>query len=281
MRATVLVLLISFLLVPSAPATAQEAGDQGGDTDDIVIFDGPVTVPDRVTGDVVAFSGGVTIPGTVDGDVVVFSGPAVLEPRARVRGDLIYGEDRPLVPGGASVAGDVRQVDFEALSVPFNFAGRLVFWLAFSVSSLALGLLLLWLGGRAGDAAFETARARFGPAVGWGLALFFGLPIVAVLALVTLVGIPLGVALLLALVPLYAVGYSASAWLLGRTLLGPPRARAISFLAGWGILRLAALIPFVAGLAWFAATVFGLGVLLEAARQARRPPPRVAPAAGA
>ena len=43
--------------------------------------------------------------------------------------------------------------------------------------------------------------------------MFFGLPLLAILALVTLVGIPLGLGLLAALGLLYAIGYSASAWI--------------------------------------------------------------------
>ena len=35
----------------------------------------------------------------------------------------------------------------------------------------------------------------------------------------------------------------------------------LAFLAGWGILRVIALVPFLGGLAWFGATVFGLGAL--------------------
>lgn len=43
----------------------------------------------------------------------------------------------------------------------------------------------------------------------------------------------------------------------------------VSFLAGLGILRLLALVPVVGGLAWFAATVMGLGALAIATWRAR------------
>ena len=109
-----------------------------------------------------------------------------------------------------------------------------------------------------------------GPTIAWGLLLFFGLPILAVIALVTIVGIPLGVALLLALLPLYAIGYTTSAWLLGRRLVGPPRGRLLAFLAGLAILRLLAIIPVLGGIVWFGATVVGLGALMVATWRARR-----------
>ena len=40
--------------------------------------------------------------------------------------------------------------------------------------------------------------------------MFFGLPILAIIALVTLVGIPLGLGLLAALGLIYALGYGAT-----------------------------------------------------------------------
>jgi hypothetical protein len=38
----------------------------------------------------------------------------------------------------------------------------------------------------------------------------------------------------------------------------------VAFLAGWAILRIAALIPILGGLVWFAAVVVGLGALAVA-----------------
>jgi len=58
-----------------------------------------------------------------------------------------------------------------------------------SVSTLVVGLVLVWLVGRgAAWIIVEAGRIRVGPAIGWGVLLFFGLPILAILALVTLVG---------------------------------------------------------------------------------------------
>ena len=65
------------------------------------------------------------------------------------------------------------------------------------------------------------------------------MPLLAILALVTLVGIPFGIALLLAANPVLAVAYATGAWITGRRML---RSQSTSpwaaLLAGWGILRL-------------------------------------------
>ena len=42
---------------------------------------------------------------------------------------------------------------------------------------------------------------------------------------------------------IYAIGYVTSGWMLGRHLMGEGRSNFVVFLAGWGILRVVALIP--------------------------------------
>ncbi len=244
--------------------------ERGESADDVVVIDGPVSVAGRVRGDLVVVSGTLRLSGTVDGDVVTAADRAILGPRARVGGDLIYGDEKPRVPSSATIGGEVDRVNFDEITDPAGFVGAAALWIAMSVSALVLGLVLLWLAPRALDAAFAAASTSIGPTIGWGLLLFFGLPLLAVIALVTLVGIPLGVALLLALLPLYAIGYTTSAWILGRRFVGPPRGRVLAFLAGLAVLRVLAIIPIVGGIVWFAATVVGLGALLIAVWRARR-----------
>jgi hypothetical protein len=85
---------------------------------------------------------------------------------------------------------------------------------------------------------------------------------------------------LLAMLPLYAVGYVTSGFVLGRALLQGRHSAIAAFLAGWAILRVIAFLPIVGALAWLAATVFGLGVLTVALWRSRRggtPAPEATP----
>ncbi len=130
---------------------------------------------------------------------------------------------------------------------------------------MLLGALLLWLAPRAAETTSALMRGGgWGPAFGVGFALAICLPLLAVLALVTVVGIPFGIGLLLALAPLAAVGYVTGAWVLGRTMVGPPDRRFLAFLAGWAVLRLAGLVPFVGALVFLITAMFGVGALLWA-----------------
>jgi hypothetical protein len=83
---------------------------------------------------------------------------------------------------------------------------------------------------------------------------------------------------LLTLCFLYMLGYVASAYFLGRIILRPPTNRFLAYLVGWGILSVAAAIPFLNAIVLIAATVYGLGMIVVAVLRARRGPRETAPA---
>jgi Polymer-forming cytoskeletal len=290
-RAMTVLAVVGLAMLMAGPAWAQENKNdddlvvlngpvhvvEGDIVHDLVLFHGSLVVDGTVTGDLVAFDATVTINGAVNGDVTVFHGNVHLTATARVGGDL--SARNPAIDPGATVAGRNRVApSFEFRR--FRNVARFAVWLAVSVSMLLLGIILLGLIPRAFDAVFDAARSSVGPSIGWGFAILFGVPIGAILALVTLVGIPLGIGVLLGLVFLFSAGYVFSTWLLGRLLVRPPGHRFLALLAGWAILRALAFVPILGGLLWFAATVFGLGVMVVALWRARRGPTTVVPMGG-
>jgi hypothetical protein len=241
---------------------------QGRQVGDVVVFHGSSAVDGTVNGSLTAFDAPVTISGRVNGDVVVFNGRVELATGANVTGDVVSRQD-PIVASGATIGGATRRVQTNVNWEGFGLAGRFAWWLAVSISTLLLGLALVWMIGRGATRIVDTARTRIGPSIGWGLLAFFGLPILAIIALVTIVGIPLGLGVLAALALIYTLGYGATAWIIGRRILRTGTRWVGAFLLGWGILRVLALIPVVAGLIWFAAVVFGLGALTVTIWRAR------------
>lgn len=287
-RAAIAVLLSALLALSLAAGSASAASDRvvitggavvsaGQTAGDVVVLDGAVRIAGRVTGDVVSVSGPVRVTGRVDGDLIAVSDRAFLGPAARVGGDLRYGDERPVLAPGASVGGEISNEDWADAVNGWGWVSAFVWWLAVSVSTLIVGALLVWLAPGALYAAERAVREHLGATVGWGVAIAIGVPLLAILALVTVVGIPFGVALLLAAVPVLLVAYATTAWIVGRRVL---RNRSTSpwaaLLAGWGILRVLALIPVAGALVGLAATVVGLGALAVALWQARK---RSAPAA--
>lgn len=283
MRQSLIVGILTLVVLSLAsPAWAQDGGEReafvvltgradvpaGERVGDLVVFHGSSTVDGTVEGSLTAFDAPVTISGRVEGDVVVFNGPVQLRDGAEVTGDLVSRSD-PVVGSGATIGGETKRVETNFNWEGFGWIGRLGWWFAVSVSTLVVGLVLIWLAGRGALGISEAGRNRVGASIGWGLLAFFGLPLVGILALVTIVGIPLGLGLLSALALIYALGYGASAWIVGRSLVREPASWILAFIAGWAILRIVALIPFLGGLMWFIAVVFGLGALLVAATRAR------------
>ena len=261
-----------------SPASAQEdAGEdhvvltgglfvpEGETVKTAVVFDGPVSIEGTVSETLVVFNGRTEISGTVGQDVVVFNGRVTVRSGAEVGGDLFSREDAE-VEEGATVRGDVGAVptkfDFEDTWFP----GRIAWWIGYTVSTLVLGLLLFLFAPRLDDAIVGAFRNRRGASIGFGVALFFLIPIAAVLLLVTIVGIPLGLFVLLALALLYTVGYVTGAHALGRMLVKRSKSALPAFLAGLGILRLIAFVPILGGVTWLVASVVGLGILAVAAR---------------
>src|SRR5512133_131542 len=224
-RSMVVGLLTMLMLVLASPARAQDAQGpeafvvlsgradvpQGQTVGDLVVFHGSSTVDGTVDGSLTAFDAPVTISGRVNGDVVVFNGQVVLRSGGTVTGDVVS-QSSPVVAPGATIGGETRRVETNVNWKGFGWVGRLAWWLAVSVSTLVVGLVLVWLAGRGAAWILEAGRTQVGPAIGWGLLVFFGLPILAVIALVTLVGIPLGRGLLAALGLRCALGSGAGAW---------------------------------------------------------------------
>jgi hypothetical protein len=270
----------ALLVIAAAPALAQtDTGDANaqivmngrldvpaGEVDSTgVLFNGNANVAGTLTGALVVFNGDATISGTVREDVVVFNGAVTLEPGARVGGDVISRE-RPSVASGAEIGGRIRGISGSWDVSEFGWVGRFAWWLGYTISTLILGLVLLAVAPRIDPSLAERARRRMGASFGFGALLFFLLPVVAVLLIAIIVGIPLGLFLLLALALLYTIGYVAAAHVLGRMFVRTPGSRYGAFLAGWGALRVIALVPVLGGVAWVVASLFGLGALLVAAR---------------
>jgi cytoskeletal protein CcmA (bactofilin family) len=279
LRAAVTALLVLLLAAGSASAATDHVVITGGlvvpagqVAGDVIVLDGTVRIAGRATGDVVSVGGPVRVTGRVDGDLIAVSDRASLAGTASVGGDLRYGDERPVLAPGARVGGEISNEDWADAAAGWGWLSAFAWWLAVSVSTLIVGVLLAWLAPGALHAAERAVREHTGATVAWGFAIAIGVPLLAILALVTLVGIPFGVALLLAAIPVLLIAYATAAWIVGRRLLrNRSTSRWAALFAGWGILRLLALIPVVGALVGLAATVVGLGALAVALWRSRKP----------
>ena len=238
---------------------------EGETVENAVIFNGDALIEGTVSEALVVFNGRAEIAGSVGKDAVVFNGPVLVRSGAVIGGDLVS-RQAPKIQDGATVRRNVegiaRRFDFPELGLE----GRIAWWIGYSVSTLVLGLVLL-RNSRGLDAASGRAIDRHMAAVfGFGALTFFLLPVVAGLLFITVVAIPLGLFLALALGLWYSIGYVVGSIALARLVVKGSTSRYLAFLAGWGALRLLALVPVLGGTAWVMTTIIGLGVLWVAAR---------------
>ena len=248
----------------------------------VLVISGDAQISGRVIGDVVVIDGNARVTGRVSEDLIVLEGRAIVRDGATVRGD-VRSTKSPTVERGAEVGGDVETIDTTGLFTAFGIRFLGLFWLAVTVSTAVLGLIFVLLFPRTAQTTARTASGSLGKSIGVGLLVAILLPIVAVLAMATVVGLPFGLGLLGALGVLHAMAYVAGALWFGRLMVKEPKSAIGAFFAGWGILRVLALIPGIGVLVWIATTVIGVGALTIAAwragrRQLEPPPERPEPA---
>jgi cytoskeletal protein CcmA (bactofilin family) len=230
---------------------------------------GDLRIDGRVTGDVLVLDGDAFITGRVGGSVTVLNGKATVRPGADVHGD-VASRTTPTAARG-SVQGHVARLDINSLFAGFVVVLLVVLWVAVTLSTALLGLFFVWLFPRAADAVVVAGRRVW---ASFFLGLFVGI-IAFVLGLVimaSVVGIPLGFAVLGTLAVLVPLGYVASALIFGRLMVhrGGTGGRLGAFFAGFGILRFGALVPGLGFLIGFFFATYGFGAVIIAAWRAGR-----------
>jgi hypothetical protein len=235
---------------------------------EVVVFSGRVTVNGVVTGDVVILEGPVTVTGQVNGSVIAADGVVRLVESARVGGD-VFSSAAVRVRPGAEVRGETRGGVRFSLEGPLAALGTLLGPVAVSVSVLLTGLALVLLAPRGADAVAEALADAPLASLGWGILLAIGLPLTAVALVVSVLGLPLGLALFLSFGLWWLVGLTWAAWCAGRGLVHAPRRRTTALMSGWAILAAVGLVPILNAAAWTLAPILGVGAMAVAVWRAR------------
>lgn len=262
---------------------------------DVVVAGGSVVVNGEIGGDLIVASGNIEVSGHIKGDVRLRGGDITIAPGTVIDGDLNYRANNDLVlPGDAHVGGTVGREGadkhayrfWEHLGVVlFGFAtlAAIGFIVTLFVFAFVVLLVLTPLMTYTADA-IDFAPVK---AFGYGLLTAVMMPVIFVMLLITLIGIPLAL-LCIAIFPIiYGLGLVSATHWIGmrlRRLMRPGSfdvrfARRVMWtFAGVVVFVAVGMVPFVGTLIQFVMVMMGLGALALRITSRRVPSAAAVPA---
>ncbi len=249
---------------------------------DLYFGAGSIMLSGDIEGDLRGGAEDLTIRGTVGGNVNVEVGTLVIDPEARILGDLTYrSREEAAIPAG-TVEGNVSYSqypgdrmrgrffpDVEILG-PLAVLASVMWRVSWYLMTLLVGIVLILLTPRRMAGAATVCRTDTGPVAGWGAIALFGTPIAAILISLTFIGLPLGIIVLLLWGILLYLAQLPVSLLIGHLILGhrkplENKGGMIGALAlGLLILTLLRAMPAAGLLIWLATALFGLGGMVVA-----------------
>jgi hypothetical protein len=251
--------------------------DADEQADAVIVINGDARIAGTVNSLVVVDGTATVTGGTLEG-VAIINGTLNLEAGTTVLGDVGQLGSDVSQAEGVEIGGSVNDLagDVAGFGVFLGFTALAV-WIGVGIATLIVGLLMAGLAARQTRSATTLIRQEPGKTFLVGLLAVVVPPILAVLAMATIVGIPAGLGLLIVVWPLVAfIGYVVAAIWLGEWLLGRrDGARAerpyLAATVGLIIAFVIGLIPLVTAVL----SIFGLGAVVLAAWRTLRGAPTI------
>jgi len=235
----------------------------------------------RTGGAFTAFGESVTINGEIHGDASVAARSLNVGPNARITGSLTYRTaNPPKISPRAVISGGVKKSELEFPEAEVKPVAKAVAWvgaLMFASGLFVIGALIIMLSPTGVSSLVGQIRARPLQSLLIGFALIVCVPVAAILAMVTVIGIPIGLLLMLMWPIVVMLGYLAGALFLGDALAGLfSRDRGQSTNRGLRVLGLAivlvlaavlAQVPILGAMLILALLFFGTGALAYGIRE--------------
>jgi hypothetical protein len=287
-------------------ATIARAAEPFGQTDRVLIStQGDVAIlPGEQADGIVVINGNADVRGEVNTVVVIDGSASLVGARAEsviaINSRIEVGADTVITgkvmrldstvhqTGNAAIEGGVTDLAGEFIGAAAVLAPALfLLWLGFGLATIVAALLVAGLAGRQLRAAERLLADDPVQSFLIGLGAVVFLPIVAILLIVTVIGAPLGIGLLIGAMPLLAfAGYLVAAtwiggWIVRETASRPEEEIERPFLpvlAGVLVLSLIGLVP-VLTIISAVASLLGFGAVIRFAFRTLRGAPR--PVAGA
>ena len=174
---------------------------------------------EKVRGDVIVIGGKITVRGSVTGNVVAIGNSIHITSTGRIDGDAVTVGGQITQDAGGTVQGSF--IDTNVWPTHFFWRGNRMAWFFFSLAGVIFLLTVTVLVGvivpRNVDRIEHHARTRFGMSFLIGLLTQILLPVICILLLITVIGIPVALVLVpLAVISLLFLGFTGVAKAVGQ-----------------------------------------------------------------
>lgn len=235
---------------------------------DITMYGSSLQLGGKVGRDATFGGQNVTVEGTIGRDATVTDQQLALGGAARIGGSLNYTSNNQVqLASGALVTGQTlrhnppQPEQRKPRNIFAVHVAAVAFWFG---AFLVLGLILLGLAPRSLRSSSAAMVKQGGWALLAGIVALIMTPIVAIMLMVTIIGIPAGVVLIWLWLTAMVMSFVYSSYVVGEWVAAQASWKlkwpgVLALLIGLVILTLLMLIPVVGGLFGFLALVWGLG----------------------
>lgn len=212
----------------------------------------------------------VTLDGEVQGNVTIAARTLSIGPNARVAGKLTYRGAFPAqIAPGALITGGLSYLSFDFEDETYQPVARVLAWIgaiAFTIGLFLIGALAIISAPQSTAHISRLGRRRPIASIALGLVTVLLVPLASLLLMLTVVGLPFALMLVLLWPMVLIFGYLAGVMAMSDAIAGPgadARGRRVFLLAmGLGVMLLFARVPFAGWIIGMMLLLMGVGAIV-------------------
>jgi len=234
---------------------------------DLVFGASNLKVKSAITRNILGVGDKVEFSDVTGGDISVEVESLTIASTATIKGDLVYTSDNEVdIRQGAVIEGEItRKIPDRWIITPAMKAwAKVITYLMV----LLLGIIIILIAPRKSAEVVSKIQKTPLKTLGWGALIFFVTPIAIVIAILTIIGIPVGLIAtvlygLLIFVSQLIIGLFVGRWILSRFNVEDTKGNLIlGLFIGFTLLTLVKLIPWVGFILWWPTALFGIGAIV-------------------
>ncbi len=254
-------------MIAGGTITAGSKSSVGGDLD---VAGGSIEIAGDVGGDLSCSGGSVVIGGSIDGNVTINADDIRILQSARIQGDLEYTSDKEIeIPAGTVIGNVVHKLPEKETLAESLYSETTSSIMSF-LSILLTGLSLVRFTRNTTIRVSDTIATQILKSLGLGIIALIAIPLIALILMITVIGVPLGLIVLFAYIVMLYISKIFVGLAIGRPIVTYAKKEISSpywhLVIGLLVIALATMIPLVGFLISLIVILTGLGALAMTCR---------------